>query len=309
MLTVLIIAAALFAALWLSLLAATLAALRSAPPRDLQGGALAGTRFEKYLPRVREEAAGLAALPWEDAYITSYDNLRLHARLLRGGQDAVVLLHGYRSCAENDFAGIAQWYASRGYTLLAADQRAHGRSAGRRLYLGARERRDAVAWAQYALCALDAERVWVHGVSMGAASALYALGEGYPDGVRGVIADCPYNSLAGLFAFRLGRAAGRAAGPLCALGRTLVWPLVFGRDFVRTSCAREAAASGTPVLLIAAGEDATVPPEAAPELRRALGARCEYLALPHAQHALCWQADREAYAAALERFLASTRGG
>ena len=303
------ILAALAALCYLASFALLLAAERRKRPRDLRSESLEGTRFEKYAAAIIPDVEAMRALPWEDAFITSFDNTRLHARLLRGSAEAVVLVHGYHSSPENDFAGIAQWYASRGMTVLAVDQRAHGLSGGRRLTFGGRERRDALAWAQYAEHGLGAERIWLHGVSMGAASALYALGEGYPDGVRGVIADCPYNSLTGLFAFRLGRAAGRAAGPLCALGRTLVWPLVFGRDFARTSCAREAAASSTPVLLISAGEDATVPPEAAPELRRALGARCEYLALPHAKHALCWQADREAYAAALERFLASTRGG
>ena len=43
----------------------------------------------------------------------------------------------------------------------------------------------------------------VHGVSMGAASAICALTEGYPEAVRGVVADCPFNSSLGVFAYYL----------------------------------------------------------------------------------------------------------
>ena len=68
---------------------------------------------------------------------------------------------------------------SRGYTVLAVDQRSHGQSEGRSVAFGAREKRDAVAWAQFAEYELGSGRVWMHGVSIGAVSVLLALEDYY----------------------------------------------------------------------------------------------------------------------------------
>ena len=295
---------AIITAIFLAVLAGLAHQMQPRPAPDLRSAPLGGTRFEEYEPTVRSDAARADALPWEDVYISSYDGLRLHGRVLRGspGADTIVLVHGYRSSMANDFAGVAGWYAERGYTLVAADQRAHGGSEGRVIRFGERERRDAVAWTQYAGYVLGAERVWVHGVSMGAVSALLALEEGFPDCVRGVIADCPFDSAMGLFAFHVRKRFRLPPFPVVTIG-SLAWRLLLGGHFVRTSCHEAAAGSDIPLLLISAGEDATVPPGSARAVWEARGRRDTLDEFPHAHHALCWQEDREKYAAALQAFL------
>ena len=298
---VLLTIAILALALLLFGLCTALLPARRRPPRDIAGGAAAGSRFERYVPRVVEEAAAFDALAWEDVYISSYDNLRLRARLLRGGPGCVILVHGYHSCAANDFAVAGQWYASRGYTLIAVDQRAHGLSGGRRLTFGARERRDVIAWAQYAGYVLGAERIWIHGVSMGASSALYAMGAGLPDGVCGVVADCPYDGVMGLFSYYFRRRLRVPAG----LPAALAFPglaCALGFAFTRSTCGGESASCALPLLLIEAGEDTTVPPGSAGSILAARGGSTALVRFERAPHALCWQEDREKYAKALLDF-------
>lgn len=93
--------------------------------------------------------------------------LRLHGRLLRGeGRRSVLLVHGYHSSGENDFCGIFDYYASRGYNILLIDQRGHGLSEGRELAYGpARAAGRARLGARLAQ-ELGGE-IWLHGVSMG----------------------------------------------------------------------------------------------------------------------------------------------
>ena len=219
----------------------------------IQLGSFRAVTFEELFQGVR-------ALPWEDVCISSFDGLRLHGRLIRGEGDTVILVHGYHSSAENDFAGIAQWYVRRGCTVLAVDQRSHGRSEGRSVTFGYREQRDAVAWAQFAEYELGSERVWMHGVSMGAVSVLLALEDGYPDCVRGVIADCPFDSPVGLFAFHLRKRFHLPPFPVVPIG-TLAWALMIGPDFVKDSCHSAAAESALPLLLFSAGEEETCVPQ------------------------------------------------
>lgn len=289
--------------IFLCTLAALVQNMRPGRAMDLTCADLRGTRFEKYADSVVRDVEELRAVPWEDVYIRSFDDLRLHGRLRRGeeGADTVILIHGYHSSWENDFAGVAQWYLGRGYTVLAVDQRSHGQSEGRLVTFGAREKRDAVAWAQFAEYELGSGRVWMHGVSMGAVSVLLALEDGYPDCVQGVIADCPFDSPMGLFAHHLRRRYHLPAFPVVPIG-SVAWAMLIGPGYVKDSCHEAAAGSELPLLLFSAGEDTTVPPDSARAVWEARGKRDVWIHIPNARHALCWQEDREAYAAALAEF-------
>ena len=91
----------------------------------------AGRRWEPYAGQLDEGIAHIRAAAWEERWITSFDGLRLHGRLLRGeGKRSVLLVHGYHSSGENDFCGIFDYYASRGYNILLIDQRGHALSGG-----------------------------------------------------------------------------------------------------------------------------------------------------------------------------------
>ncbi len=309
--TVIIIAAAAAALFALGLFAAECVWLRRemlpAPAPDLTRGGLEKTRFARYAGTIVPDVLELRALPWEDVYMSSFDGLRLHARLVRGGDDAVVLMHGFRSSIEDDFAGIAQWYVRRGFTVIAADERAHGLSEGKYLTFGTKEQYDAVAWAQYAEFELGSARVWMHGASMGAASVIFALRDGYPDAVRGVIVDCPFDSIRGLFDYviaRKSRLPAFLAQNMAAAARALI----LGPGPAKMSCHAAVAAGSLPVLIFEGGGDHTVPPGCAGSIRAAGGGRCEVVTIPEAKHTLCWQEDRETCAAALERFIDENRG-
>lgn len=106
---------------------------------------------EKYLPEIRKGADFIKHLPSEDVFIKSCDGLRLHGRLLRAenAKATVILFHGFRSFPEFEFATVAEKYHNRGYNLLLATQRAHGKSEGKYITFGLKERFDCAKWAEY----------------------------------------------------------------------------------------------------------------------------------------------------------------
>lgn len=272
------------------------------PPELADPAAAARTRWAPYAGTVSRLILELRGLPWEDVYTTSSDGLSLHARLLRGrGEDNVILVHGYRSSGENDFAGIAQYYIARGFGVLLIDQRAHGRSEGREICFGTREREDVRRWVDFARANLQG-RLWLHGVSMGAATVLMAAGEGFDTRVEGMVADSSFTSPRDVLAYQMTRQYHLPQFPFVPIG-TLAGMLIAGRDFACGSVLRAAESAREPVLFVCGAEDRSLPPGSTEKLREARGGRGPMLVVPGAKHALCWLQDPEGYARALDGFM------
>lgn len=242
------------------------------PPELADPAAAARTRWAPYASTVSRLILELRGLPWEDVYTTSSDGLSLHARLLRGrGGDNVILVHGYRSSGENDFAGIAQYYMARGFGVLLIDQRAHGRSEGREICFGTREREDVRRWVDFARANLQG-RLWLHGVSMGAATVLMAAGEGFDTRVEGIVTDSSFTSPRDVLAYQMTRQYHLPQFPFVPIG-TLAGMLIAGRDFACGSVLRAAEIAKEPVLFVCGAEDRSLPPRSTEKLREARGGR------------------------------------
>ncbi len=131
----------------------------------------------------------------EPLQIVSADGTVLHADLyspptLARPLGTVILAHGYRD-SRHQLAFLSRPLLSRGHRVLALDFRAHGRSEGSRITIGAREADDvrAVISAARALES-SSGRVAFLGYSMGASAYLLA-------GVEADVAvlDSPYDTL------------------------------------------------------------------------------------------------------------------
>ena len=131
--------------------------------------------------------------PYEDAYITSFDRVKLHARIYRNESDTVaIMFHGYRGTPCRDFSGGAYDMIKFGFNVILVDERAHGLSKGHSITFGVKEKKDAKCWLEYAKKEFgEDKRIILVGISMGGATVLLAsdlLKEGDL-----VIADCPYS--------------------------------------------------------------------------------------------------------------------
>lgn len=137
----------------------------------------------------------LLEVPYEDAYIKSFDKLKLHARVYENKESnkLVIMFHGYRGTAVRDFSGGAKLMIDQGYNVILVDQRAHGESEGHNITFGNREKKDVLSWIEYGQNRFgkDKELILV-GISMGAATLLFA--SKYIQTPAKLICDCPYTT-------------------------------------------------------------------------------------------------------------------
>jgi fermentation-respiration switch protein FrsA (DUF1100 family) len=75
------------------------------------------------------------------------------------------------------------------------DHRASGRSDGSVITFGVKEKRDCLAWVDFAVKNIQPDGdIIITGISMGAATVMLASAEKLPENVVGVLADCGYTS-------------------------------------------------------------------------------------------------------------------
>ena len=133
----------------------------------------------------------------ETVEISSFDGLRLRAELIlhphpRG---TLLLFHGWYGSTVTDFGYAIQEYYDRNLNLLLVHQRAQGKSDGRYMTFGIRERHDVHAWTKWHAAHFGQELpIVLAGLSMGATTVLMSCGEPFAENVRGVIADCGFTT-------------------------------------------------------------------------------------------------------------------
>lgn len=134
--------------------------------------------------------------------ILSEDGLTLYGTFLKHeeAERTMLCVHGYRGNGIRDFGTIAKFFYENKSNVLIIDQRAHGKSEGKYLCYGMKERFDVLRWIDKINDEVEGDLpIYLDGVSMGAATVLYATGLELPKNVVGVIADCGYTSPGAMF--------------------------------------------------------------------------------------------------------------
>lgn len=127
----------------------------------------------------------------EEIWLKAEDGIKLHGRYISGGENCVLLLHGYHSSPSRDFSTMIPYYREKGYSLLFPDLRSHGKSGGYLITFGEKESQDALLWIQECI-KRGAKKILIHGVSMGAATTLLLRDLPLPAEVCLTIVDSPY---------------------------------------------------------------------------------------------------------------------
>lgn len=150
---------------------------------------------KKYFAHKKAEEE-VNALPYEDAWITSYDGLKLHGRFYpnANAKRIAILCHGYHGSAAGDFSFILPMLKND-CEILAVDERSMGESEGKYITFGAKEKKDILLWASWMNERNEKQLpVYLYGVSMGAAAVLMNADQEI-EGLKGIIADCGYTTM------------------------------------------------------------------------------------------------------------------
>lgn len=236
--------------------------------------------------------------------IKSYDGLRLHASLYEtdGAKATVIMFHGWISSGENDFGCAIKPYMDRGFNILLVNQRAHGKSGGRCICMGAKEKFDCVSWAKYISERYGSEHnIFLLGISMGAATVLMASGLDIPKNVKGIIADCGYTSIEGIIK-AVAKKNHIPAYPM--LWFVSVWFRLFaGINIYKETTVTALSANKTPVLFVHGTGDDFVPCSMTRDAYDACSSEKILFMVPEAGHGLSYIYDTKGYTERLDEFL------
>ena len=119
---------------------------------------------------------------------------------------------------------------------------------------------------------------------MGGAMVMMAAGEELPHHVKGVIEDCGYTSIWGIFADRLRDDFGLPQFPIIRAAN-IVSRIMTGLDFTKGSCVEQVAKAKAPILFIHGAKDDFARTKRGCELYEACSSPKELLVVENAEHA------------------------
>ena len=271
------------------------------PPSDPEKAPnMDGSVYEPYREEITRLYRQIRDRECEPVTIFSDDGLKLYGRYyhIRDGAPLDLGFHGYLSRSFTDFAGGSELSFEMGHNLLLVDQRAHGRSEGRTISFGIRERWDVLSWVDYSRERFGEDiPIFLYGVSMGAATVLMASGLELPENVKAIVADCPYTRPIDIILH---------VGKSNPLPQCLIRPFVIlgakiygGFDLLETDAVTSVKNAKIPILIIHGESDHFVPP-AMSELSHP---KLERITFPGADHALSFLSDTPRYRQIIRNFI------
>ena len=221
-----------------------------------------------------------------DTYITSSDNLKLHAYEVKNENKTdkwAIVVHGYTSEVKL-LSSKAKHLYNMGYNVLVPDLRSHGTSEGNYIGMGWHDRLDIIDWINYIVKNNPKSEIALHGTSMGSATVLMVSGEKLPSNVKAIVADCGYTSVYDEFSYQLKQLFNLPAFPIMNFS-DVVTHIRAGYCLNDASAINQVKKSTTPILYIHGDKDDFVPYYMMDELYNATNSEKEKLTIEGGEHA------------------------
>ena len=187
--------------------------------------------------------------------------------------------------------------------MLQPDARAHGESEGKYIGFGCLDRKDALGWINWAIEKYGGDvEIILHGISMGASTALMASGLDLPAQIKGIVSDCGFTSPKEVFTHVLKTMYHLPTFPIMQ-GAEIVNKKLAGYGMDECNAKREVAKSKVPVLFIHGSKDTFVPARMCQEIYDCCSSPKKMLIVEDAAHGESYFKDMNAYEAALDDFI------
>ncbi|MFH5810548.1 alpha/beta hydrolase [Companilactobacillus sp. FL22-1] len=194
---------------------------------------------------------------WEQ---TTKDKVKLKARYLPANHQTaktVVVIHGFGS-ASKYMGTYVKMFHDAGYNVLAPDTRSFGMSGGKYAGYGWKDRTDMAEWINMINQKFGSKsEVGLFGVSMGAATVMYTLGE-KPKNVKFAIEDCGYSTISGELDYQLKEMFNLPSFPIVPTA-SLYGDALAGYNFYQASTRETLKKSKVPLFVIHGSKDTFVP--------------------------------------------------
>lgn len=268
---------------------------------------MAGTNWELYIPKIRENHEWMMTMPLENVEIRSRDGLKLSGTFMacEGADTTVLCFHGYSSRGMTDYPSLAKFYHGLGYHVLVVDQRGHGDSEGEYITFGCLDRFDALAWIHYLEKRFgENQSIVLHGISMGGATVLMTSGLKLPSCVKAIVSDCAFTSAWDVFSSVLKSMYHLPPFPLMQISDVMAKNEA-GFGLAECNAAEEVKNSTVPILFIHGDSDTFVPCRMCYESYENCSSPKDILIIEGAGHAESYYKDTASYEAKVKAFLNS----
>ncbi len=276
------------------------------PKKELPAGEYdlpSGKIYEPHYEEIKHWVDQVRATPSEEFKTVSYDGIPLYGRYYEFSPDAPleILFHGYRGNAMRDLCGAVERCFALKRNALIVDQRASGKSGGRLITFGVKERFDCLSWIEYANERFGKDKkIILTGISMGAATVMMAAGEELPENVVCILADCGYSSAEAIIK-KVMKQNHLPVFPFYTIVKT--GAKIFGGFDLEEAPPIEAMKKcQIPMIFIHGEDDDFVPCSMSRELYEACSSKKMIMTVPGAGHGLAYPTDKEGYIATLRNF-------
>ena len=268
-----------------------------------------GELYDAYHGTITECVEAVLEVPFEEVQVLSYDGLLLSGKYYhqKDGAPLIIFFHGYRCSAIRDGNGMFLYTRKLGFNVCLADQRAHGKSEGKTITFGVKERYDVRSWVDYFTERFgENQKIYISGLSMGGATVLMASDIGLPTNVAGILADCPYSSPKAI---------------LCSVIKQMGFPVKFTYalakwsaswigefDVEETSAIKAVRESQIPTLILHGDADDFVPCSMSMDCQLAGEDHVQLVLIKGAAHGMSHCVDTPSYEAAATTFFKRTGG-
>lgn len=158
-----------------------------------------------HIARCKAGYAEFDSFEKEDVYIESFDGYKLHGYFIPNEKTnkVVISFHGYNTEARKEYPLHYSYYRD-GYTVLIVDQRGVGQAEGKFITMGLLERKDCIKWIDYVVERYGGDvEILLDGLSMGATTIMMAAQDIEAPQVKGMIANCGFDSCSEQIAYNL----------------------------------------------------------------------------------------------------------
>lgn len=206
----------------------------------------------------------------------------------------VVVLHGYNDNMENIY-DIAMHYTEQGYNVLMPDLRAHGESEGSFYGMGWLDRLDIINWIDIILKDNASAKIVLHGVDIGADTALMLSGEPVKNNIKAIVAEGAYTSA--WDAVKLEYQARHEEWPVFPFVHMMnpVMKVWAGYTLTEADAVKQVQKTSIPILLIRGGNDTYVSEDMTSQLDQAVASSHKVVTIPAGTHGDCRYADTDTY--------------
>ena len=263
-----------------------------------------GDDFSDYKDEILSNMKEAKQMPYKDFYITSFDGLKLHAMYFETVPNGPIeiLFHGYRGSAFRDMSSGIKRAKAVGRNALLVEQRTCGKSEGKIITFGIKERHDCVSWINFVINHFGENvEIYIGGVSMGGSTVLLASSMNLPSNVKGILADSSFYSAKEII---------KKVVKQLNLPPSLFYPLIklgaklYGKfDLEEQTPIDSVKKTNIPIIFYHGEQDAFVPCEMSVKLYMACSSKKKIVIIPKSGHGLCYLVDPLKYVNELKMFI------